>query len=1089
MKYLRTVKKILGSIAAVFIMLIAFPAISKACHLAAADIFIEYAGIGVDPCLPTPDYTYNITMVTYSSCNCGLTTGANETLRYESVNGGTGVLQTTLVSTGIDIIDQLCPTFSAINQCRVPANNQYPGYRRRTYTATVTLPSAQTDWKFWWSSSARNPSTNLVGTGSLYIEAGMDVTARFNNSTPRFQSNPLPYICVGQEYEYLNLPFDPDEEDSVIITSTTTPLTGAASTVTYAGGYSMNSPINSYKLDSYTGTATFVPIITGLYTLSFKAEDVYSYVLRDVQIAVLPCLAAPPKMTKIPQNLQNASLIGIENKQLRKTDSVIFVCPGSEVSFDINASTDTPTNMLWMRSDYTKFNGSTFNTAGDGTDKVTGTFKWTPTTNDYGIHYLVVTTVDSTCNALQPIVLESNVVIQIRVVRGLDAGPDLPICELNPSNIQLFVKNTEHLSLQWSVAGGGPLIGFNVMAGDDTIHNPLLKYPHINGTDTIKEASTLSYIIATTDLVASCKAIDTVVVYIDTSNTVEIFPKNPNGEEKALVLCRPDYLQLEALISGRRPLYNLDCGTSAPILCKRADYITKDVFGAASLDTVSYDTIGGSTTPVMYVDVRTSKKEYLIRKEDLKQWGVNSGTLRSIGIEVIDNSVPTHEFANFSISMMCTNKQELSLKEGFNNTGMRRVYFAPTTTMEPGWHDYDLITPFNMDTSKNLIIQICYSNNPNVVTCDPALIQPRLRFVPTNYISGLSIKAPDDNMKTICPTGISQNTLSLTARPLFRFAYCESDTSFEIIWKEGSYLSDSSIQQPLAYVPESDRFIVQTIGRSGCIMRDTLEVYVPDNEYSITPEDTAICFGEETPVSVEGGFYFKWYEYINGNFVKRDDPGAPEDFSISCFDCRTPIIHPNRTTDYRIVVSDSVFCYDTLSSRIVVKPLPDVRILNTDSTIKYGQDFRLMASGARIYNWSPVSSLNNPNISYPIARPTEDTRYVVSGLGMNGCYAYDTVYIEVDDRAPLFVPSAFSPNGDGRNDMFKIVNLTFQRVMEFRVFNRYGQEIFSTTGESNGWDGTWNGKPQDIGTYTYLIRVGYPDGFTETYKGEVTLVR
>ena len=94
----------------------------------------------------------------------------------------------------------------------------------------------------------------------------------------------------------------------------------------------------------------------------------------------------------------------------------------------------------------------------------------------------------------------------------------------------------------------------------------------------------------------------------------------------------------------------------------------------------------------------------------------------------------------------------------------------------------------------------------------------------------------------------------------------------------------------------------------------------------------------------------------------------------------------------------------------------------------------------------------------------------------------------VDKRDNLLVPTAFSPNGDGKNDVFKVSNLTFQRIMEFRVFNRWGQEIFNSNTNA-GWDGTWQGEPQDIGNYTYLIRVNSPDGSVETYKGDVTLVR
>ena len=136
----------------------------------------------------------------------------------------------------------------------------------------------------------------------------------------------------------------------------------------------------------------------------------------------------------------------------------------------------------------------------------------------------------------------------------------------------------------------------------------------------------------------------------------------------------------------------------------------------------------------------------------------------------------------------------------------------------------------------------------------------------------------------------------------------------------------------------------------------------------------------------------------------------------------------------------------------------------------------------------PVGSLNNANISYPVATPTEPTTYVAGGIGSNGCRAFDTVKVDIDYRDNLFIPSGFSPNGDGKNDLFKISNLTFQKIVEFRVFNRWGQEVFMAN-DNTGWDGNWKGEPQDMGNYTYQIRIGFPDGFVESYKGSVTLIR
>jgi len=177
-----------------------------------------------------------------------------------------------------------------------------------------------------------------------------------------------------------------------------------------------------------------------------------------------------------------------------------------------------------------------------------------------------------------------------------------------------------------------------------------------------------------------------------------------------------------------------------------------------------------------------------------------------------------------------------------------------------------------------------------------------------------------------------------------------------------------------------------------------------------------------------------------------------------------------------------------LYARINLKPIPVVKVVNNDTTINYGSSIQLAAIGANVFNWSPAATLSNPNIVNPIASPTEAVTYVVTGIATDGCTAEDSVRVNINYRGKLYVPSAFTPNGDGKNDRFKVANFTFEKVLEFRVFNRWGQEVFNAS-DNSGWDGTWKNVPQDIGTYEYLVRVGFPDGFIETFKGNVTLIR
>jgi gliding motility-associated-like protein len=110
-------------------------------------------------------------------------------------------------------------------------------------------------------------------------------------------------------------------------------------------------------------------------------------------------------------------------------------------------------------------------------------------------------------------------------------------------------------------------------------------------------------------------------------------------------------------------------------------------------------------------------------------------------------------------------------------------------------------------------------------------------------------------------------------------------------------------------------------------------------------------------------------------------------------------------------------------------------------------------------------------------------------MNLWGCRSRDSVIVYVDLGTDQFVPSAFTPNGDGKNDIFRIVKLGAQKLVDFRVYNRYGECIFQTANPEIGWDGTVRNTPQDIGTYTYEIIVAIPNGTNKVYKGNVTLIR
>ena len=162
-----------------------------------------------------------------------------------------------------------------------------------------------------------------------------------------------------------------------------------------------------------------------------------------------------------------------------------------------------------------------------------------------------------------------------------------------------------------------------------------------------------------------------------------------------------------------------------------------------------------------------------------------------------------------------------------------------------------------------------------------------------------------------------------------------------------------------------------------------------------------------------------------------------------------------------------------------------------DEIIPYGGHVQLNADGADYYYWYPNDgSLTNNNINDPIAYPTDSTHYMVVGISLYGCRDTAYVTIKVDDNMTAFIPSAFSPNNDGLNDKFHVVNLKYQKLVDMRIFDRWGVELFQTNNPDDGWDGTWKGVPQDLGTYNYVIILSQPGSTgNKVYTGTVTLVR
>jgi gliding motility-associated-like protein len=193
------------------------------------------------------------------------------------------------------------------------------------------------------------------------------------------------------------------------------------------------------------------------------------------------------------------------------------------------------------------------------------------------------------------------------------------------------------------------------------------------------------------------------------------------------------------------------------------------------------------------------------------------------------------------------------------------------------------------------------------------------------------------------------------------------------------------------------------------------------------------------------------------------------------------------------ILTSSETCMSTISGNPVimtVRPAPLVRAGN-DTVLAPGSSILLhpiVSDSVRTYRWTPVTGLNDPSKPDALAAPVSTTTYQLAVLASNGCAASGKITITVYYN--LQMPNAFTPNGDGKNDLFRIPAATAQKIRSFSVYNRRGVRVFRTTDSSMGWDGEFQHQKEPAGSYVWEIE--YTDllsGKSLRAHGTVVLIR
>ncbi len=299
-------------------------------------------------------------------------------------------------------------------------------------------------------------------------------------------------------------------------------------------------------------------------------------------------------------------------------------------------------------------------------------------------------------------------------------------------------------------------------------------------------------------------------------------------------------------------------------------------------------------------------------------------------------------------------------------------------------------------------------------------------------------------------------------------------------WYPPNALSCSNCSDPKAAPNTKMDFVVTGTDQHGCKNKDTVNVSLKTKTEASVSGNGEICQQQTFQLHAGGAHTYEWTPPESLNDPKSANPVASPDTSI----------------EYMVIASEGSCEPDTGYVSVIVHPKPEVNA-GPDHSIVAGETVTITPTGTHLETllWTPSEGLSCTKCNTTLASPGVTTTYTVTAVTQYGCSDTDDVTIKVVcDNKQVFIPNTFSPNGDGQNDIFYARGKGLDRIISFRVFNRWGELVYERNNiglndAAAGWDGTYKGQALTPDVFVYSVEAICTTGENISWKGDVSLIR